>query len=75
MVDLLGEVLDKHRGVEAETHKKHHEFIDLAIEDIERKKTFWLSVRKQVFGWGIIMMLSGAGLAVADWMQHVLKIK
>ncbi len=80
IAEQVVEQLEKNRSIDAETHKNHHEmfprvlaYIDAEIKEKEDKLIFWNGVRKQVFGWGIIVLLSGIGVAVADYAKHFFK--
>ncbi len=57
-------------GVDAKTHRKHHEYIDTMIIDARRKSDTREAITKQVYGWGIIMFISGIGIAVWQWFDH-----
>jgi hypothetical protein len=66
----VAEQLDKNRHIDRDTHRKHHEFIDTVIMETNRRRNFWEQIRKQVAGWGIIMVISGIGYAVWQWFDH-----
>lgn len=73
VAEAVVEVLDKRLGIGEEEHREHHNFIRLLLKKMERRRVFWEQIRKQVIGWGIIALLSGIGVAVADyfeWLFH-----
>ena len=71
----LADEFETMHGVDSVTHKKHHDFIDELTITMRDKRVFWTGVRKQVTGWGIIMALTGTGLLVNEWFQHVFRGK
>ena len=61
--------LEKSRTINVETHRKHHEFIDIMIEREKKsqdRKEKWIQI---VGGWGIITVLTGLGLAVFHFVR------
>ena len=71
---LIKEV-DEERRVSPQTHESHHDYIDTLIKKEENRTKFWEAVQKQVYGWGIIVVLSGIGIAVNEWFQHIFHSK
>ena len=70
IADIVLRRLDSQRTVDIETHRKHHEYIDLLIlekEKVNARKEQWIRV---VGGWGLILILSA--LATASW-QYIKK--
>ena len=72
LAEELIKQLESHSGIDPETHRKHHEYIDDCIQDNRRKRVFWDNVKKQVTGWGIITVLGGIGFAVWDVVTRVI---
>jgi len=66
----LEEVLDARAPVDKETHIKHHEFVDILIEERQKKKERNEKIKTQVIGWGILAILSGIGTALYHWFSH-----
>jgi len=69
----LEEVLDARAPVDKETHIKHHDFIDILLEEREKSKALKEKVKTQVIGWGIVAFLSGIGTAVYHWFEHFIQ--
>jgi len=53
------EVFEERRGIDADIHAAHHRFINEELEERQRKRERREKIREQVFGWGIITLLSG----------------
>lgn len=51
-------------------HRKHHEFIDEWLAEIQRKKARREAVRTQVYGWGVITLLGGIGTVFYQIFQY-----
>lgn len=65
--------LEKSRTIDVETHRKHHEFIDVLItkeKKSQERKEKWIQV---VGGWGIITFMTGLGLAVWQFIKDHVK--
>lgn len=45
-------------------HAVHHRYIELLIEREQKRTERWEGVRKQVLGWGIVILLSAVGTSV-----------
>jgi len=66
----LEEVLDARAPVDKETHIKHHKFIDVLIEEWEKKKERNEKIKTQVMGWGVILLLGAIGKAVYHYFVN-----
>lgn len=64
LIRAVNTALDGRDSLDAKIHKKHHEFIDTLIIDNQVRKDRKDKIITQVWGWGIIAMLSGIGTAV-----------
>ena len=62
--DTINEVLNERARIDEQTHVRHHHFIDMQIEEYERKKRLREDVTKQVVGWGVVVALGAIGSAV-----------
>ena len=71
--DLFTETIQTWRQVDAVTHKKHHDFIDQEMKIRSKRRERGEAILKQVMGWGIIVALSGIGLAVWELAKKALK--
>ena len=67
--------LDSERKISPETHELHHDYIRHKLSKEEKKDAMWEGVKKQILGWGIIIILSGIGIAVNEWFQHAINGK
>jgi len=54
---------EKIYDIDPQTHKSHHRLIDELADKMERRRVMWDGVKKQVFGWGILVVLGGIGKA------------
>lgn len=57
--------LERHRAIDTQTHRKHHEYIDVLIKREQRRSArieYWL---RGVVGWGLIA--AATGLSIALW--------
>lgn len=66
-------LLDERLGISESEHRDHHNYIRSVLKKMEQDRVFWAGVRKQVVGWGIIALLSGIGVAVADYFEWIFK--
>ena len=71
MLQVLSKVLDAHRGVDSKTHEAHHRYIETEIDRRSDALHYWQSVRKQITGWSIIVLLTGIGYGVADYAHYI----
>lgn len=71
--EALREELDSRSPVDKEAHIKHHKFLDLFIEDFERKKERNERIKQNVIVWGIVAILSGIATAVYHWFEHLVR--
>ena len=70
--ELISEALDARAPVDKDTHIKHHEFIDVLLEEHKIKKQRKEKIKTQVIGWSIIAVLSAIGTAVYHWFEHMI---
>lgn len=66
---MLHDVLTEYKAINDETHATHHAFIEMMISKEERKQQRWESIKTQVGGWGIVLVLAFIGQAV--WKMAV----
>lgn len=71
--DAIKNVLDERNRVDQLTHQRHHEFVEMQIEKYKERKRVRESVKKQVIGWGVIIGLSGIGVAVYAFVAAALQ--
>jgi hypothetical protein len=57
------------------THADHHEWIARMIEHDKIKRERLEKIKTQVFGWGILTILSAVGYAVWEGTKVLLKLK
>ncbi len=60
-------------SVQDETHRLHHEFIEKWIIREQRRQELREHARKQAVGWGVVAMLSAAGLGAYNWLEAIIK--
>ena len=65
VVDALEKALDKRSRIDQEKHYKHHEFIEAMIEQKVRRAQFISTIKSQVLGWGVVVVLGWIGKTVA----------
>ena len=70
IIEAIYKSMASYNSINPSTHTTHHEFVDECIVNMKRRRLFWEAIRKQVTGWGIIMVLSGIGFAVWQWFDH-----
>ena len=68
--EVIDEALNSRAPVDKDTHIKHHQFIDVLLEEHEQKKQRNEKIKTQVIGWGILAVLSGIGTAIYHWFEH-----
>jgi hypothetical protein len=61
------------RVVTDAVHSEHHDFIAHWIEREKRKEEVYNKIKVQVGGWGIILVLSGIGYAVWEWIRSAVR--
>jgi hypothetical protein len=61
------------RVVSDDVHSEHHDFISHWIEREKRKEEVYNKIKVQVGGWGIILVLSGIGYAVWEWIRSAVR--
>ncbi len=64
LVELMEQVLDARRRIDADTHAEHHSFVQLLIDERRVRKERWEKVRSHVYGWGIITAITGIGASL-----------
>jgi hypothetical protein len=82
IADALQSTFDKRRVVAESLHQEHHTiviprivaFIDSELADRLAAKERREKIKTHVWGWGIIMFLSGIGAAVYQWFQRFVEI-
>lgn len=60
----VNEVLTERDRIDSIKHRDHHAFLEGLIEREKRRVEFWIKVKQQVVGWGIIVGLGSIGTAV-----------
>lgn len=69
IITEFNKALDRRRGEDIQ-HKEHHAFVSLMIEKERIKQQRWEAIRRQVLGWGVIVLLSGIGYAMYDHLVN-----
>lgn len=70
LIEALQEALNSKRVIDNDTHKIHHQFIEMMIKKEERSVERWEKIKTQVWGWGIVAVLSAIGTAVYKTFFH-----
>ena len=61
---VLHKVLDSRSRSYEERHQKHHEFLNVMIEEKRLSVARMEKVKSHVIGWGVITAISGAGYTI-----------
>jgi hypothetical protein len=72
IADALDARLDKRRSIDEATHKEDHEFVRGLIRKERERKEFWLKVKQQVGGWSVVVVLTGIGAAVWNYLVSLI---
>jgi len=64
IIEALNKTFDSRDRIDAITHKMHHDQYELDLEDRKIKRERWEAIKRQVLGWGIIVLLTTIGTAV-----------
>ena len=67
IIKEFNKALDRRRGEDIQ-HKEHHAFVSMLIEKERIKQQRLETIRRQVLGWGVIVLLSGIGYAMYDYL-------
>ncbi len=65
--------LDQSRHIDIETHRKHHDYIDTLIIEVEKREARreqWIRV---VGGWGIIITITAISAAIWEYIKDHVK--
>jgi len=73
LVDAITTVLDQRRSIPEDRHHQHHDFIERYIQKEKRKEELRQYARKQAVGWGVVALLSAAGLGMYNWFEAMVK--
>lgn len=64
LIDAFKQALHAERSIDDPTHRDHHEFVKIMIEERERRIARAEKIKAQVGGWMIIAALGSVGTAV-----------
>lgn len=70
---LLHDVLTEYKAINDEVHASHHAFIEMMIKKEERKAQRWETIKTQVGGWGIILVLAFIGKTMWFFFREMIK--
>lgn len=70
---LLHDVLTEYKAINDEVHASHHAFIEMMIKKEERKVQRWETIKTQVGGWGIILVLAFIGKTMWFFFREMIK--
>lgn len=65
---IFAEVLNERRSIDAETHRKDHEFLHVMMEKEEKRSELVEATKKQVLGWA---MIGAVGLIGFSLLEHL----
>jgi len=71
--EAVNSVLDDRSRVDAVMHREHHEAVQRWIERENEKARITAKVKAQIFGWGIISIISAVGWAVWNAVKFLVK--
>lgn len=69
---VFAEVLNERRSIDAETHRKDHEFLHIMMEKEEKKIALVESTKKQVLGWAMIGVVGLIGYSLLEHLKTFL---
>lgn len=69
----FAEKLQQARSVSDSEHYDHHVWIKIRIEAEKAKLVFWEDLRRHVFKWGAISVISSGGYALYLGLRQLLK--
>lgn len=73
MEKILHKVLDSRARSYEEKHQKHHEFLDVMIEEKRLRIARMEKVKTHVIGWSVVTGIGGAGYAIWTGLKTLLK--
>ena len=68
---VLHKVLDSRSRQYEERHERHHEFLDVMIEEKRLRIARMEKVKSHVIGWGVVTSISGAGYALWIGVKNI----
>jgi len=72
-LEAVADMVARTRPIADELHLEHHQFIGEWIKRTRRRAETMEKVKAQVGGWGVIVLLSGIGYSVWEWIRNSLK--
>lgn len=75
MEKVLHKVLDSRSRAYEEKHQKHHEFLDVLIEEKRLKILRMEKVKTHVIGWSVVTTIGGGGYAIWKGIEAMLGIQ
>lgn len=70
---LLHDVLTEYKAINDEVHATHHAFIEMMIKKEERRIQRWETIKTQVGGWSIILILGFIGKTMWTFFREVIR--
>lgn len=70
---LLHDVLTEYKAINDEVHAAHHAFIEMMITREERRVQRWESIKTQVGGWSIILILGFIGKTMWTFFRETIR--
>lgn len=71
---VLHDVLDTRSRAYEEKHQKHHEFLDVLIEEKRLKIARMEKVKTHVIGWSIVTAIGGFGYSLWEGVKAIMKV-
>ena len=71
--EAVNQSFNRNAFVDRELHESHHDFIARFIAKEDRSQQLRESVKKQVVGWSVIVLISGIGYFVYDSLMVTLQ--
>ena len=65
--------LNKEQHIDNETHSRHHKYIESLIDRDKQKAEMFDQIKLQVMKLGVLGLLSGLGIAVWQYILHLIK--
>lgn len=71
--ELIADAVKEATDIDDKTHLVHHEFIKSFMAKEERKREMWDTIKTQVGGWTIIIILGFVGKTVWYFFKEQIK--
>lgn len=70
---LLHEVLTEYKAINDEVHATHHAYIEMMIKKEEGRTQRWETIKTQVGGWSLILIIGFIGKTVWVFFREMVR--